>query len=86
MSKKLKNTFYGDLSVEKKKTIRNGFAMINQSRDKQIALFQTCIIDKLKRLKNMENGVKRNEISIEHYIKSHEQYSKWLRKFLGGKK
>jgi len=86
MVKVKREKFYANFSIKEKRELREKLEHICELKKRQIELFEKNFIKPLKEQIQLTEKVKKNEISIERYLKLNMKWSEWLLTVLNGLK
>ena len=75
--------FYQHLTIEQKRKLREQLEAVVDNKKKQLELFENNFIRPIKEQIRLAEKVRKNEISIQQYVKLNEKWSVWLQTFMG---
>lgn len=79
-------TRYNDLTMEKRKDLREKLELVVLNRKKQIEIFDTALLKPLRKHIDLARKVRANEITIEQYLKHTSNWNEYIITLLGGTK
>ena len=71
--------FYNDLTMAQRKVLRAQLDKVVVLKKQQLDLFEKAFIKPLRKQILLAHEVRTNEVSLEHFLKESERWSKWLK-------
>jgi len=75
--------FYSHLTMAQKKKLRGQLDAVVENKKQQLELFEKNFIRPLKEQIRLAEKVKKNEVSLQQYVKLNAKWSDWLTQFMG---